>query len=138
MGLEQTALSAGRHEGYDPAIDSWKAGDDLPVPVQHAMSVTWQGNPIVLGGWKTVGANRVASDQVWRVVNGRWVELPHMLQPRAAAAAAVVDNRIIVTGGVNADGAPLNTTEIFDGNTWTLGVPIPTRGRCWPRRRMPS
>lgn len=125
-GIGADGTISGRHEGYDPAIDSWKAGDDLPVPVQHAMSVTWQGNPIVLGGWKTVGANRVASDQVWRVVNGRWVELPHMLQPRAAAAAAVVDNRIIVTGGVNADGAPLNTTEIFDGNTWTLGAPIPT------------
>ena len=28
----------GSHEGYDPAIDSWKGGEDLPVPVQHAMS----------------------------------------------------------------------------------------------------
>ncbi|MGZ4561612.1 MAG: Kelch repeat-containing protein, partial [Mycobacteriaceae bacterium] len=96
------------------------------VPVQHAMSVTWQGNPIVLGGWKTAGPNKVASDQVWRVVNGRWVELPHMLQPRAAGAAAVVGDRIVVTGGVTADGALLNTTEIFDGNSWTLGSPIPT------------
>ncbi|MBV9513159.1 MAG: protein kinase, partial [Mycobacteriaceae bacterium] len=119
------AVSAG-HEGYDPAIDSWKGGDSLPVPVQHAMSVTWQGNPIVLGGWKTAGPTKVASDQVWRVVNGHWVELPHLLQPRAAAAAAVIGDRIIVTGGVNADGALLNTTEIFDGNTWTLGAPIPT------------
>jgi len=60
------------------------------------------------------------------VVNGRWVELPHLLQPRAAAAAAVVGERIIVTGGVNTSGALLNTTEIFDGNAWTLGAPIPT------------
>ncbi len=125
-GIGADGAISGRHEGYDPAIDSWKAGDDLPVPVQHAMSVTWQGNPIVLGGWKTAGANKVASDQVWRVVNGHWVELPHMLQPRAAAAAAVVGNRIIVTGGVDANGAPLDTTEIFDGNSWTLGAPIPT------------
>ena len=49
-----------------------------------------------------------------------------MLQPRAAAAAAVVGDRIIVTGGVGANGALLNTTEIFDGNSWTLGAPIPT------------
>jgi len=125
-GLGPDGAVSGRHEGYDPAIDSWKAGDNLPVPVQHAMSVTWQGNPIVLGGWKTMGPNPVASDQVWRVVNGHWVELPHMLQPRAAAAAAVVGERIIVTGGVNAAGALLNTTEIFDGNGWTLGAPIPT------------
>lgn len=125
-GLGPDGAVSTRHEGYDPAIDSWKGGDNLPVPVQHAMSVTWQGNPIVLGGWKTAGVNKVATDQVWRVVSGRWVELPHLLQPRAAGAAAVVGDRIIVTGGVNADGAPLNTTEIFDGNTWTLGAPIPT------------
>ena len=125
-GLGPDGAVSGHHEGYDPAIDSWKGGDNLPVPVQHAMSVTWQGNPIVLGGWRSAGPNPVASDQVWRVVNGHWVELPHLLQPRAAAAAAVVGERIIVTGGVGANGALLNTTEIFDGNAWTLGAPIPT------------
>ena len=69
---------------------------------------------------------KVATDKVWRVVNGQWVELPHLLQPRAAAAAATVGDRIIVAGGVDANGALLNTTEVFDGTTWTLGAPIPT------------
>jgi N-acetylneuraminic acid mutarotase len=125
-GLGSNHALVANHEGYDPVIDSWKSGDDLPVPVQHAMAVTWRGNPIVLGGWRAAGAQKVASDQVWRVVNSHWVELPHLLQPRAAAAAAVVGDRIIVTGGVDANGAPLNTTEVFDGNSWTLGTPIPT------------
>lgn len=125
-GMGSNRALVANHEGYDPVIDSWKSGDDLPVPVQHAMAVTWQGNPIVLGGWRTAGAQQVASDQVWRVVNSHWVELPHMLQPRAAAAAAVVGDRIIVAGGVDSNGALLNTVEIFDGNTWTLGTPIPT------------
>jgi serine/threonine protein kinase/N-acetylneuraminic acid mutarotase len=125
-GIRSDGALTGLHEGYDPVIDSWKGGDDLPVPVQHAMAVTWQGNPVVLGGWQTVGANKVATDKVWRVVNSRWVELPHMLQPRAAAAAAAVGDRIVVTGGVDANGALLNTTEIFDGDSWTLGAPIPT------------
>ncbi len=125
-GVRSDGAVTGLHEGYDPVIDSWKGGDDLPVPVQHAMAVTWQGNPVVLGGWQTAGPNKVASDKVWRVVNSRWVELPHMLQPRAAAAAAVVGDQIIVTGGVDANGALLNTTEVFDGTSWTLGAPIPT------------
>lgn len=124
MGSDHAVVA--NHEGYDPVIDSWKSGDDLPVPVQRAMAVTWQGNPIVLGGWRASGPQRVASDQVWRVVNSHWVELPHLLQPRAAAAAAVVGDRIIVTGGVDANGALLSSTEIFDGNTWTPGPPIPT------------
>lgn len=125
-GIRSDGALTGLQEGYDPVIDSWKGGDDLPVPVQHAMAVTWQGNPVVLGGWKTTGPNKVATDQVWRVVNSRWVELPHLLQPRAAAAAAVVGDRLVVTGGVDSNGALLNTTEVFDGNSWSLGTPIPT------------
>ncbi len=118
---------SGRHEGYDPAIDSWKGGEDLPVPVQHAMAVTWQDTPVVLGGWRTEGANaKVATDKVWRVVNSRWVELAPLLEPRAAAAAAVVGDRIIVTGGVNAAGELLNSTEVFDGSSWKAVAPLPT------------
>ncbi|OBG35871.1 serine/threonine-protein kinase [Mycobacterium sp. E3198] len=125
-GIRSDGTATTRHEGYDPAIDEWKGGDDLPVALQHATAVTWQGNPVVLGGWKTDNGKNVASDQVWRVVNSRWVELPHLLQPRAAAAAAVAGDRLVVTGGVDANGALLNTTEVFDGTSWTLGAPLPT------------
>ena len=91
------------------------------------MAVTWDGNPVVLGGWRAEGANtRIATDKVWRVVNSRWVELPPLLQPRAAGAAAVVGDRLVVTGGVGANGKLLNTTEVFDGNSWTLGAEMPT------------
>ncbi len=126
-GMDADARVSGTHEGYDPAIDSWKGGEALPVPVQRAMSVTWQETPVVLGGWRTEGANtKVATDQVWRVVNSRWVQLPPLLQPRAAATAALVGDRIIVTGGVDANGEVLDTTEVFDGSGWKLGAPMPT------------
>ncbi|MBS1694471.1 MAG: protein kinase [Actinobacteria bacterium] len=126
-GIGADSRLSARHEGYDPIIDNWKGGDDLPVPVQHAMAVTWQGNPVVLGGWRADGTDTsVATDRVWRVVNSRWVELPPLLQPRAAAAAAVVGDRIIVAGGVGANGRPLATTEIFDGASWRLGADMPT------------
>jgi serine/threonine protein kinase len=126
-GLESNGSVSGRHEGYDPAIDSWKGGDNLPVPVQHAMSVTWQGTPVVLGGWRAEGTDtQTATDKVWRVVNSQWVELPPLLQPRAAGAAAVVGGRLVVTGGVGANGRLLDTTELFDGNAWKLGAAMPT------------
>ena len=126
-GMTADGRVSAEHEGYDPAIDSWKSGEDLPVPVQHAMAVTWQDTPVVLGGWRTDGANaEVATDKVWRVVNSRWIELPPLLEPRAAAAAVVVGDRIIVTGGVDAGGRLLNTTEVFDGSSWKPGAPIPT------------
>lgn len=126
-GREGDDRISGRHEGYDPAIDNWKGGNDLPVPVQYASAVTWQDNPVVLGGWRDGGNNtRVATDQVWRVVSGQWVDLPPLLQPRAAAAAAVVGDKIIVTGGVDAAGKVLATTEVFDGREWKPGAPMPT------------
>ncbi|BBY24261.1 hypothetical protein MSTO_44660 [Mycobacterium stomatepiae] len=90
------------------------------------MAVAWQGNPVVLGGFKTVGGKSVATDQVWRVINSHWVEMPRLLQPRAGAAAAVAGDRLVVTGGVDANGALLSTTEVFDGTSWSLGAPIPT------------
>jgi serine/threonine-protein kinase PknK len=125
-GIRSDGAVTALQEGYDPVIDSWKGGDDLPVAVQDAMAVNWQGNPVVLGGSKNVGGKPVANDQVWRVVNSRWVELPHLLQPRAGGAAAVVGDRLVVAGGVDANGALLNTTEVFDGTSWSLGAPIPT------------
>lgn len=126
-GLGADGRVSGRHEGYDPAIDSWKSGEDLPVPVQHAMAVTWRENPVVLGGWRTEGNDaKIATDRVWRVVNSRWTELPPLLQPRAAGAAAVVGDRIVVTGGVDSAGKLLTTTEVFDGTSWRLGAPIRT------------
>jgi serine/threonine protein kinase/N-acetylneuraminic acid mutarotase len=126
-GLAAGNRVSAAHEGFDPALDSWKGGEDLPVPVQRAMAVTWEDTPVVLGGWRTDGTNReVATDKVWRVVNSKWVELPPLLQPRAAAAAAVVGDLLVVTGGVDANGKLLNTTEIYDGSGWRLGAPMPT------------
>lgn len=126
-GVAADKQVSGGQEGYDPALDSWKSGEDLPVPVDRAMAVTWRGNPVVLGGWRTDGADvKVASDQVWRMIDGHWTELPALSTPRAAATAAVVGDRIVVTGGVDAEGRLLATTEIFDGTSWKSGAPIPT------------
>src|SRR3954471_4591373 len=90
-GMAADGQVSGKHEGYDPAIDSWKSGEELPVPVQHAMPVTRQDTPVLLRGWRTEVTNtQIATDGVGRVVNSRWASLPPLLEPRAAAAAAVV------------------------------------------------
>ena len=46
-------------------------------------------------------------------------------RPRAAGAAAVVGDRIVVAGG-QADGRLIDTTEVFDGKQWRAGANIPT------------
>ncbi|MFD4184007.1 protein kinase, partial [Rhodococcus sp. NPDC058514] len=45
-GLDNDGVSA-KQEGYDPAIDTWKAGPDLPVPLKQAMAVTINEDPEV-------------------------------------------------------------------------------------------
>ncbi|MFC7451014.1 protein kinase domain-containing protein [Rhodococcus daqingensis] len=125
-GLDEDGVSA-KQEGYDPAIDTWKAGPDLPVPLNHAMAVTFNEEPVVIGGWQADGQNltAVASDRVMAMRDGRWVDLPPLNRPRAAGAAAVVGGKIVVTGG-QADGALVPTTEVFDGATWTTARDLPT------------
>jgi non-specific serine/threonine protein kinase len=114
-------------EGYDPAIDTWKTGPDLPLPLHHAVAVTYNGQPVVLGGWVPAGSNltAIASDRVFALRGATWVELPHLNRPRAAGAAAVVGNKIVVVGG-QADGKLVAETDVFDGTAWTDAAPIPT------------
>src|SRR5439155_8611552 len=119
--------STAKVEGYEPAIDTWKSGPDLPLPLHHAMAVTYNGQPVVLGGWVPAGNNltALASDRVFALHGANWVELPHLNRPRAAGAAAVVGNKIVVVGG-QADGKLVTATEVFDGTAWIDAAAIPT------------
>lgn len=125
-GLEERGSTA-KSEGYDPAIDTWKAGPDMPLSLHHAMAVTYRGEMVVLGGWVQVGGDTTAqtSDRVFALRRGSWVELPRLSRRRAAGAAAVVGDRIVVVGG-QSDGRLVEVTEVFDGTAWKEGAPMPT------------
>jgi len=125
-GLTDNAATA-KVEGYDPAIDTWKSGPDLPLALHHEMAVNYNGVLVVLGGWSPVGPNLtgVTSDRVFALQQGSWVELPHLNRPRAAGAAAVVGNNLVVMGG-QAGGQLVTTTEVFDGTAWRDVAAIPT------------
>jgi non-specific serine/threonine protein kinase len=116
-----------RTEGYDPVTDSWRAGVDLPVPLHHAMAVNYHGELVVLGGWipGSGALDTVSSDRVFVLRGGAWQELPRMRHRRAAGAAAVVGDRIVVFGG-QANGQLVSVTEVFDGTRWVDAADIPT------------
>jgi non-specific serine/threonine protein kinase len=115
-------------EGFEPASRSWKDEPDLPLPLHHAMAVTFQDNPVVIGGWTAEGDNLNAktSNRVFMLSGGGWAELPPLNRPRAAGAAAVVGDKIVVVGGQGGDGQLLPQTEVFDGTKWVDARPIPT------------
>ena len=103
---------------YDRAIDTWTGGPELPQPLHHAMAVTYEGEAVVIGGF-VPGEELTSeqSDRVYALRDGSWEELPRLNHARAAGAAAVVGDKIVVTGG-QADGKLVPQTEVFDGEGW--------------------
>jgi N-acetylneuraminic acid mutarotase len=66
-----------------------------------------------------------ASNKVFAFRDGKWVDLPPLQHARAAAAAAVVGDRLVVVGGQN-EKKLVPQTEVFDGQSWTQSADLPT------------
>ena len=111
---------------YDRAINTWTPGPKLPLPLHHASAVTYDGEAVVIGGF-IPGEELTSeqSDRVYALRGGSWERLPPLNHPRAAAAAAVVGDKIVVVGG-QANGKLVPQTEVFDGERWTDVADIPT------------
>ena len=67
-GLISSAASA-KTFAYDSALDQWKAGPDLPIPLHHIAAVTYKGKVTVVGGWtpKDNDASGAYSDKVYQL-----------------------------------------------------------------------
>jgi serine/threonine-protein kinase PknK len=110
-------------ESYDPRTGVWETGPPLPVGLHHAAAATYRGEVVVLGGATDNIAN--ASNRVFALRGNNWVELPPLTHPRAAPAAAVVGDKLVVVGGQNAKQV-VPQTEVFDGNSWKDAADMPT------------
>ena len=126
-GLGAGSKGSRKVEGFDPVINGWKSAPDLPVALHHEMVVTYKEEVVVIGGWIPKGSDPSArvSNRVFVLRDGKWEQLPSLQRPRAAGAAAVVGDRIVVTGG-QANDRLVDTTEVFDGKQWQSGADIPT------------
>jgi non-specific serine/threonine protein kinase len=126
-GLAPGTRATRRTQGYDPVVNGWKTGPKLPRPLHHEMAVTYKDELVVIGGWIPEGSDpsAITSDRVYALRGSKWVQLPALNKPRAAGAAAVVGDKIVVVGG-QADGKLVPTTEVFDGKQWQTKAPMPT------------
>jgi len=113
-------------ETYDPASDRWVAGPELPIALHHLAVAVFRGELVVVGGFQAGGANLYSrpSDRVLALRGGAWVDLPRLRQPRGAAGAAVVGDRLYVVGGRDS-GLLVGPTEAFDGVGWQDRAAIP-------------
>jgi hypothetical protein len=130
-GLTSSIKGTAATQTYDPATDAWLPGAALPDAVDHAMLVTYQDRLVLIGGFISRDGDSVASSQVLFFDNGigHWVKGPSLRHPRAAGAATVVGNKIVVVGGRTGQPEQLvPQTEIYDGEAWHDGAKIPVPG----------
>ena len=132
-GLTDAQHATVKTEFYDPTVGTWSQGPDLPVPLHHAMMVSYQNTVWVIGGFEPQGSEiiGVASARVLHLNQSltAWVKGPGLHHARGAAAAAVAGNKIVVVGGRTAGTSPAEVipTEVFDGTSWhdAAGIPVP-------------
>jgi non-specific serine/threonine protein kinase len=133
-GLLGPDQATNKTEYYDPTLRTWGSGPNLPFLVHHAMLVNYHGQLWLIGGFLPVGHNleAAASDQVLILdpAQNRWVEGPPLHHARAAGAAAVVGDQIVVAGGRTGGKTEteVKPTEIYNGKSWHDAPDIPVPG----------
>ncbi|XP_028393537.1 kelch-like protein 4 [Dendronephthya gigantea] len=103
----------------------------LPYMVSDMASVRWGDNIIVVGGFDTYRRNScMDSVGLYNVKIEQRSILPAMKYKRRACAAVVIENYIIVLGGVDEEGHYLKSVEAFnlERNTWEE-LPDMSKGR---------
>ena len=86
------------------------------------------GRPTAMRWWSSgapAKTSRTRRTRFSHCVEVSWVELPNLAHARAAAAAAVVGDKLVVVGGQNAKQL-VAQTEVFDGKSWTQAADLPT------------
>ena len=133
-GLLGPDQATNKTEYYDPTLRTWGSGPNLPFLVHHAMLVNYHGQLWLIGGFLPVGHNleAAASDHVLILdpAQNRWVEGPPLHHARAAGAAVVVGDQIVVVGGRTGGKTQteVTTTEIYNGKSWHDAPDIPVPG----------
>ena len=117
---------------YDPATKKWSPMPALPEPRSSHDVVALDGKLYVVGGWWLKGK---AQKPTWQRVSlvldlaaaePKWTSMHQPFERRALAAAAV-DGKLYVLGGMNDQGVISTNVEIYDPKTerWSFGLPFP-------------
>ena len=71
-GLTQDSATTAVY-GYDPVIDSWTRGPDLPMALHHVAAVTYHDEVVLIGGWAPANGNLsgLVSGKVFALRRGR-------------------------------------------------------------------
>lgn len=114
---------------FDPASERFEPLSPLPRRLNHIGVVAYRGDLYVLGGYGR-SLDTHTSDAFFRYDprRDRWSRMPDMPEPKAAMAAGVIGDRLIVAGGAR-DNVPVSSAYAFDfdSNRWSPLPDMPDR-----------
>ncbi|MFH2204447.1 MAG: kelch repeat-containing protein [Elusimicrobiota bacterium] len=130
MGAGPTVLDSG--EVYDPNTNTWtlvNGGGAMPggARMNHTATLLPNGNVLIAGGQTTVAGAVTNTCAIYDTVAGNWsgTACTSLGKARAIHTAALLhDGRIMVAGGIEANGAGYAaSTEFYSytANNWTPG-----------------
>ena len=95
-------------EIYDPELDHWTQGEDLPKALSAYAIIAYEGNIYLFGGWD--GKKYVADVYEYLPEEDQWRALSPLPEPRGYCGIAVNGGKIYILGGYNG-------TQILANNT---------------------
>ncbi|AFE04585.1 hypothetical protein COCOR_02296 [Corallococcus coralloides DSM 2259] len=128
----QAARSA---ELYDPVTNTWSyTGAPRRPHAAAALARLQDGRVLLIGGTSVRGfftgtAVRSTSVELYDPATGLWRDTGFLNVARSGHTATVLaDGRVLVAGGVGADGKVIPWVELYDVETerWTLTAPLST------------
>ena len=125
--------SLARAAAYDPAADAWRRISP-PPQLREAATTVWNGRELLLLGGTVVGADgrKAARDGLaYEPATDRWRRLAAMPQTRIGALGVWTGRRVLVWGGLTADGAHAPGGLAYDpvADRWSTlpAAPLPRR-----------
>ena len=123
-------------EAYDPLSGLWSQAASLPVARGRHTAMVVDGKIYVVGGdiddddeGEVVGTDRV---DMYDPAADSWQQMAAMPTARMSHAAAIVDGKIYVSGGLDASGEYSDALEAYDPvtNTWTTLANLSEAREC--------
>ena len=134
-GAARGGASSLDFERYDPSADMWTSLTALPVGTDHSAAAAVGSSIFVFGGTFEQPSARTyridvppAGAQSAQFAAMRWRPIVPLPEPRSAAGAAVVGDRIYVIGGFDSTRRELKTAYVYDPATdaWRKIADLPT------------
>ena len=133
-GSPNDLVSVADFTRFDPRTKTWTDLPPLPKPRSTHDAVVVGDKIYVIGGWSLRGGDSIGAEFLDTALvfdlarpDLRWENLPTPPFRRRALAAASINEKVYVVGGLTEDGSVVKTVDLYDPAThaWSRGPDLP-------------